>query len=82
MDTSSIRTHQINYGNRPNAVRRVASNPAEYQEWHKQQLELNKLSLDENEAEEIVERIPEVQEAEETEANFLEDTEWVAKWFE
>lgn len=110
MDTSTIRTHNVNYGNRPVAQRRGASdsmrvhdpqskrmahvvegtlNPAEYQQWYDEQLQLSQeffndeqnleplpeLNLNSTEAEE------EADEYAEQETNFLEDTEWVTKWF-
>lgn len=108
MDTSSIRTQHINYGNRPFAQRRGASDsmrahdphakriantlevdPSEYQKWYEEQLELSKEYFNEEETleplekfEESPEEQPREQPEEQQETNFLEDTEWVAKWFD
>lgn len=110
MDTSTIRTHNVNYGNRPVAQRRGASdsmrvhdphskrmahtvegtlNPAEYQQWYDEQMQLSQEFFDDEQNLEPLQDLSvndaeaEAQtEPEDKETNFLEDTEWVAKWFE
>lgn len=111
MDTSSIRTQQINYGNRPIAQRRHASesmrvhepsakrmanileecvNPEEYEKWYNEQLDLSKEFFGDEECLEPLENlnlnddsdIQATQNADQPEeTNFLEETDWVTKWF-
>lgn len=109
MDSSTIRTQQVNYGNRPIAQRRGPSDsmrahdptakrvahtveeyldPAEYEKWYEEQLELSKEFFNDGEELNELENLTIDEQSEDNtsntkeEANFLEDTEWVSKWFE